>query len=263
MNTRVHPGYRHAGYAHGDYEHYGRAGGPGHRTSPAAGGAVVAVARLVAAPVVGAMLGVGLGAWCRAEAERYSVMGVLADLGAPWIAAAFAAGVVAMVLFPSTTRSTAGHFAAALAGATAGASALVVATVVYYGPARTGGLTFDGALAATAVWSAIGIGVGTVFGAAGALWRSAPAVGGRVACLVIVGTAITAEAFFLLDTAASDALVRRVLVVVAVAGAAIPVLAGLRWQALVGVGAVAMLALPASLVAEALSKAAYYSIAVL
>ncbi|WP_116995891.1 hypothetical protein [Desertimonas flava] len=216
-----------------------------------------------AAIVAGLASGAVLGWWCRASAESRSVSGVLADLGAPWIATAFAAGALARLMSagrrPSDGVSNA--VGSAVAGALAGAICLVVATGVYYGPARTGRLDVSGAGSSTVVWSVVGAGIGVLFGAVGALWWSAPTRRQAAACLVAVGTAITAEAYYLLDSGvASDLLVRNVLVGVAVAGAAVPMLLGLRWHAVAGIGLVALFALPASLAAEVVSIGALDSI---
>ena len=223
------------------------------------------LAWLVALPV-GAVVGVALGWWCRAYAGDLSVNGVLADLGAPWIAAAFVAGAVAAFAAVPVRRATTGAFqvSAALAGSLAGATALVVATVVYYGPARTGHLDVSGAGARTVVWTAVGIVVGVVCGGCGALWRAVSGPAGAAACLVVVGVAITSEAFYLLDAGASnEPLVRSVLVGVAVVGIGLPLLAGPRWQAVVGAVVVIALAIPGSLVAEIVSRGALDSVTLL
>jgi hypothetical protein len=229
-------------------------------------GATRALLVWLAALPVGAVVGVVLGWWCRAYAGALSVNGVLADIGAPWIAAAFVAGAVAALAAVPLRRATTGAFqlSAALAGSLAGATALVVATVVYYGPARTGHLDVSGAGTRTVVWTAIGIVVGVVCGGFGALWRAVSGPTGAAACLVVVGVAITSEAFYLLDAGASnDRLVRSVLVGVAVVGIALPLLAGPRWQAVAGAVVVIALALPGSLVAEIVSRGALDSVTLL
>lgn len=216
-----------------------------------------------AAIVAGVASGAVLGWWCRASVGGHSVAGVLAELGAPWIATAFAAGALGRVMSsgrrPSDGVSNA--VGSAVAGALAGATCLVVATGVYYGPARTGRLDVVGAGSSVVVWSVVGAGVGVLFGALGALWWSSPTRRRAAVCLVAVGTAITGEAYYLLDSGvASDVLVRNVLVCVAVAGAAAPLLLGVRWHAVVGIGLVAVLALPVSLAAEVVSVGALDSI---
>jgi hypothetical protein len=174
------------------------------------------------------------------------VNGALADLGAPWIAAAFVAGAAPMMAADRRVRAQLGS---AFTGALGGSTCLVIATVVYYGPARTGRLDVTGAVGATFVWTIVGVGVGVVVGVLGALWRSAPTITQAAVCLVALGTALASEAYYLLDTGAfPDA--RPVLVLVAMLGAAMPLLLGLRWPALLGVVMVAVLAVPGSLVAE-------------
>ena len=72
--------------------------------------------------------------------------------------------------------------------------------------------------------------------------------GRRSACLVVAGTAVAAEAYYLLD--AGDTGTRSVLVVLAAVGIGLPLLAGRRWAAPVGMVLVAVLAVPGSLLAE-------------
>lgn len=227
---------------------------PAHR---ARSGPPIAAAAL--AVPLGGLVGVALGYWCRGAAGQRSPGGVLADLGAPWILAAFAAGALTMVLAGGRRRGSGLGYqvGAGIAGAVAGATCLTAATIVYYGPARTGRLDVTGAGSATVVWTGVGIAVGVAFGALGAWWRSAPSRWAAAACLVAAGTAITAEAFYLLDAgAAADPLARHVVVLVAAAGIALPLLAGSPGPALAGALAVAVLALPGSLVAEVVWRGA-------
>ncbi len=204
------------------------------------------VLRWLAAPVAGGVVGVVLGYWCRRFAGTGGVNGTLADLGAPWVVAAFTAGAVTML---AADRRWPAQLGAAVAGALAGATSLVVATLVYYGPAQTGRLDLPDARGVTLVWSIVGVGVGVVIGAAGALWRAAPNGLQATACLVVVGTAVTSEAYYLLDTGGVvDG--RAVLIAVAAAGIGLPLLRGLRWGALLGLVLVAIAAVPGSLLAE-------------
>lgn len=193
-----------------------------------------------------------------------SVNGALSDLGAPWIAAAFVAGAVGGSLVPrqADDRLVGRARPAAIVGAITGATCLVVATIVYYGPARTGSLDVSGAGSSTAVWTGIGVSVGVAFGAIGALWRTARGMSVRLACLVAFGTALTAEAYFLIDigAAGNESVARHVLDAVAIAGLAAPLLLGFRWQAVAGIALVAVLAAPGSLAAELLSRLAVGSI---
>src|SRR6478735_5683143 len=148
---------------------------------------VPTVLRLLAAPIVGGAVGVVLGYWCQRVAGTGGVAGTLAELGAPWILAAFVAGALPMIAADRRPRAQLG---AGVVGALAGATSLVVATVVYYGPARTGRLDVPDARGITAMWAVVGIAVGVVIGAAGALWRSAPSAAQAVGCLVVAGTAV-------------------------------------------------------------------------
>lgn len=233
------------------------------RQQAAAGHAPPVVLAWTTAIVVGGVTGSVLGWWSRASVGSRSTAGVLAELGAPWIAMAFATGALAR-LSSSGRRPNDGvsnAVGSAVVGALAGAVCLVAATIVYYGPARTGRLDVAGAGSSAAVWAFVGSGIGVLFGALGALWWSAPTRRQAAACLVAVGTAITAEAYYLLDSGvAADPLVRNVLVGVAVAGAAVPLLLGLRWPAIAGIGLVGVLAVPVSLAAEVVSVGALDSI---
>src|SRR6187397_1246086 len=58
---------------------------------------VPTVLRVLAAPVVGGAVGVVLGYWCERVAGTGGVAGTLAELGAPWILAAFVAGALPMI----------------------------------------------------------------------------------------------------------------------------------------------------------------------
>lgn len=219
---------------------------------------VPTVLRLLAAPIVGGAMGVVLGYWCQRVAGTGGVAGTLAELGAPWILAAFVAGALPMIAADRRPRAQPG---AGVVGALAGATSLVVATVVYYGPARTGRLDVPDARGITAMWAVVGIAVGVVIGAAGALWRSAPNAAQAVGCLVVAGTAVAAEAYYLLDTGDTGA--RSVLVVLAAVGIGLPLLAGRRWAAPVGMVLVAMLAVPGSLVAEVVWRGSAEGVALL
>ena len=211
--------------------------------------------RLLAAPVVGGAVGVVLGYWCQRVAGTGGAAGTLAELGAPWILAAFVAGALPMIAADRRPRA---QFGAGLVGALAGATSLVIATVVYYGPARTGRLDVPDARGVTAMWAIVGIAVGVVIGAAGALWRSAPNALQAVGCLVVAGTAVAAEAYYLRDTGA-----RSVLVVLAAVGIGLPLLAGRRWAAPVGMVLVAVLAAPGSLLAEVVWRGSAEGVALL
>lgn len=211
---------------------------------------VSTVGALMLALPVGVACGVALGWWCRRSIGQVGVSGVLAEVGAPWILTAFIAG--ALVLAVTTGRASASPLTAVVAGAVAGASALVVATVIYYGPARTGRLDLDvtGAGSRTAVWAVAGFGVGVLCGALGGLWWSARSRAVALVCAVLVGTALTSEAYYLLDAGMVNSSARGVFVALAVVGIALPLVNGLRWSTVAAMAAVAVLAFPGSLVAE-------------
>jgi hypothetical protein len=156
----------------------------------------------------GLAFGVLLGCWCRAFANTSSVNGVLADLAAPWVAAAFLSGVIVARPPGEPGRRIPRPTSAAFAGAIAGSVCLVVATIVYYGPARTGGLDFGGAALRTAFWTVAGIVAGVVFGVAGAVWRTASSSRLRAVCVVGFGAIVVGEVGFLVvaGTARYDAL---------------------------------------------------------
>jgi hypothetical protein len=151
----------------------------------------------------GLAFGVLLGCWCRAFADASSVNGVLADLAAPWVAAAFVSGVIVAPLPGEPERRIPRPTSAAFAGAIAGSVCLVVATIVYYGPARTGGLDFGGATFRTAFWTVAGIVTGVVFGAAGAVWRTASSGRLRAVCVVGFGATVVGEVGFLVIAGAT------------------------------------------------------------
>jgi hypothetical protein len=160
-------------------------------------GAGPRVERLLGAVAWGLAFGVLLGCWCRVFASSSSINGVLADLAAPWVAAAFLSGVMVARRPGESERRVSRPISAAIAGAIAGTVCLVVATIVYYGPARTGGFDFDGAVLRTAFWIVAGTVAGVVFGAAGAVWRSASSPRLRAVSVVGFGAIVAGEAGFL------------------------------------------------------------------
>ena len=139
--------------------------------------------------------------------------GVLANLAAPWIAAAFVSGAIVARPPGDSQMRVARPIGAAILGATAGTVCLVVATIVYYGPARTGGFDFSGAIVRTAFWTVAGIAAGVVFGAAGAVWRTASSPRLRAISVVSLGSVVVGEAAFLVLVGATkyDALALSVL----------------------------------------------------
>ena len=194
----------------------------------------------------GLAFGVLLGCWCRVFAHSSSVNGVLANLASPWVAAAFASGAVAAARPSATTRRVPRPVPEAVTGAVAGTICLVVATIVYYGPARTGGFDFSGAVFRTAFWTAAGVAAGVLFGAAGAVWRAASNPRLRAVGSVAFGAIVVAEAAFLVVAGATkyDAFSWPVLVAVAAIGLAIPLLLGPAEEAPKAVGWVVVCAVP-------------------
>ena len=131
------------------------------------------------------VVGTALGLWCRAWAEGSGgrAGAVLADLGAPWVLAAFAAG--AAVAGRHRAAAALDRSSGILAGGLAGGGALTVASLVYY----------DGSTGPRAVlWMALGLVVGGLAGGAGASWAMWPrSVAGATAATAL-GLALAAEA---------------------------------------------------------------------
>lgn len=134
-------------------------------------------------------LGLLLGTWCRSFVEgsggRFGA--VLAELGAPWVVVAFAAGALVATPRPSDPWV---ERAGVLLGAVAGAAAMVVASFTYYGDASSPSAVF---------WATAGLMVGGPAGLAGAAWRSRP--GGAVEAVAagMLGLALVAEGVGRLD----------------------------------------------------------------
>jgi hypothetical protein len=202
--------------------------------------------RLLLAAGCGLAFGVLLGCWCRVFAHSSSVSGVLANLASPWVAAAFASGAVAAARPSGSEGRVARPVPEAIAGAIAGTICLVVATIVYYGPARTGGFDFSGAVFRTVFWTVAGVAAGVVFGAAGAVWRAASNPRLRAVCSVAFGAIVVGEAAFLVVAGATkyEAFAWPVLLAVAAVGLATPLLLGPADEAPKAVGWVVVLAVP-------------------
>lgn len=212
------------------------------------------------------MIGIVLGWWCRSFAYSTSINGVLANLGAPWVVAAFIAGAIVSRSGASRTDGRVRpHVGAGFAGALAGIVCLVAATVVYYGPARTGSFDFHGAAVRTVFWTMVSVAAGAVFGAAGALWRVSSSDTVRATSLVGLGTVIAGEAGYLIAVGATghDTFALNVVLVVAVAGMCIPLLLGRRRITPLCVALVPVLAVPATIAAGALAVAAVAIVRVL
>ena len=141
-----------------------------------------------AAFCVGA-LGLALGVWCRSFIEGTGgAFGVsLAQLGAPWVLVAFAAGALVVVhRSPDPALERAGL----VLGALAGAGTMVVASFAYYGEASSTSAVF---------WAVAGLFVGGAAGLSGAAWRARPGGVVEVVAAGAVGLALVAEGIGRLD----------------------------------------------------------------
>jgi len=159
-------------------------------TSPAAAATRTAPAQTAATDVVRAaavalVIGTALGLWCRAGADGPSgtIGAVLADLGAPWVLAAFAAG--AAVAGRQRPAAALDRSSGVVGGGLAGGGALAVASLVYY----------DGSTGPRAVlWMAIGLVVGGLAGGAGASWVMWRGSAVEATAATALGLALAAEA---------------------------------------------------------------------
>jgi hypothetical protein len=206
-------------------------------SAPALGPAEEAV-RALAVPVV---LGSLLGLWCRSWTlgSGGAAGAVLADLGAPWILAAFAVGV--LVVTPRPGRPAVEVAGVALAGM-AGAATLALASFVYY----------DGSIGPRAVlWAAIGLVVGSLAATAGATWRLRPESAVGVMAAGALGLTFAAEGVARLSGGLwmdAGPVARVTVLAVTAAGVATPlILARGRAAGLVASLAVVVLALPVAL----------------
>jgi hypothetical protein len=213
---------------------------------PGAGVTTPDLGRVLLSVGCGLAFGVLLGCWCRVFAHASSVNGVLANLASPWVAAAFASGAVAASRRRGVERRVARPVPEAVVGAVAGTVCLVAATIVYYGPARTGGFDFSGAVFRTVFWIVAGIAAGALFGAAGAIWRAAANPRLRAVGSVAFGAIVVGEAAFLVVAGATkyDAFAWPVLLAVAAVGLAIALVLGPADEAPKAVGWVVVLAVP-------------------
>jgi hypothetical protein len=135
------------------------------------------------AAVAALVVGMALGLWCRAwtDGSGGPIGAVLADLGAPWVLAAFATGAAVA----GTHRTSAlDRSSGALAGGLAGGGALAVASLVYY----------DGSTGPRAVlWMGLGLLVGGLAGGAGAAWAMWRRVAAGATAATALGLALAAE----------------------------------------------------------------------
>jgi hypothetical protein len=127
--------------------------------------------------------GVALGVWCRSFVEGAAgAFGVsVAELGAPWVVAAFAVGAVVAV---HPVDDPPPELARLGLGAAAGAAAMVVASFVYYGNTSSTSAVF---------WAAVGVIVGGAAGAAGAAWRVHRDDAVQALAAGVLGLALVAE----------------------------------------------------------------------
>ena len=149
-----------------------------------------AIPRLVGrAAVCTGLLGLALGLWCRSFSEGSGgPLGVgLAQLGAPWVLVAFAAG--ALVADERSADPVIERAAVALGGL-AGAGTMVVASFSYYGDASSPSAVF---------WAAVGLVVGGAAGLAGAAWRARPGSVVEATAAGALGLALVAEGIGRLD----------------------------------------------------------------
>ena len=157
--------------------------------TPSRASAEVGILSLVGRAVVWTgLFGLALGISCRSFSEGSAgPVGIsLAQLGAPWVLVAFAAGV----LVAERSADPAIERAALVLGGLAGAGTMVVASVSYYGDASSRSAVF---------WAAAGLVVGGAAGLAGAAWRARPgSVVGAMAAGAL-GLALVAEGIGRLD----------------------------------------------------------------
>lgn len=161
---------------------------PASPTADAAPAATTARTQIVAADVgraagIAVVVGAVLGVWCRAWSDGAAglVGDVVADLGAPWILAAFASGVAVAGRHrvAALDRSS-----GVLAGGLAGGGALAVASLVYY----------DGSTGPRAVfWIGLGLVVGGLAGGAGAAWAIWPRSAAGAAAATALGLSLATE----------------------------------------------------------------------
>jgi hypothetical protein len=137
--------------------------------------------------------GIMLGYSCRELADAGTTRaGWLADLASPWIVAAFTVGLLAASVQPVARDRESRLVRSTVAGAVSGAIALLVATIAYYGLARTGGLDFGEAGDKVEFWSVVGLAAGATFGGAGAISRTATGVS-RLLSVGVLLTMVFAE----------------------------------------------------------------------
>ena len=193
--------------------------------------------RAAVAAIVG---GVAIGLVGRASVQSTEVVAWLSRLGAPWLLTAFLVGA-----WVGSRRHA----------AVAGGAALAIGTAVYYFifhfVEQRIGLGY--AVVVGTAWALVGLGIGGVFGYAGAAWR-APERWTRIVSMALLGGALIGEAVLLM-TRWDDPTAHAILVVELAIGALIPFVASRRreWPAALALG---MSFAVAAVVLEAYARAA-------
>ena len=177
--------------------------------------------RAVLAAIAG---GVAIGLIGRASVQTTEVVAWTSRLGAPWLMTAFAVGAVV---------------ADRRRGALAGGAALAIGTAVYYAVfhfvEQRIGLGY--AVVVGGAWAAVGVGIGAVFGYAGAAWRAPGERWARVIATAALGGALIGEAVLLM-TRWDDPTAHAILTAELAIGALIPFVAARRrdWPAALALG---------------------------
>ena len=157
---------------------------PGAATSTTTAPLQTVAADVVHAAAVALVVGTVLGLWCRAWTDGAAgpVGAALADLGAPWVLAAFTAG--AALAGRQRAAAALDRSSGIFGGGFAGGGALAVASLVYY----------DGSTGPRAVlWMALGLVVGGLAGGSGAAWAMWPRSATGAMAATALGLALAAE----------------------------------------------------------------------
>ncbi len=159
----------------------------------------------------------------RASVQSTEVVAWLSRLGAPWLLTAFLVGAVV-----GERRR----------GAIAGGMALAIGTAVYYAVfhfvEHRIGLSY--AVVVGFSWAVVGLGIGGVFGYAGAAWRARERWA-RIVSMSALGGALIGESLLLM-TRWDDPTAHAILLAELVVGALIPFVAARRreWPAALALG---------------------------
>jgi hypothetical protein len=167
--------------------------------------------------------GVAIGLVGRASVQSTEVVAWISRLGAPWLLTAFLVGAVV----GSRRR-----------GAVAGGLALALGTAVYYFVfhfvEHRIGLGY--AVVVGSAWAVVGVGIGGVFGYAGAAWRARDRWA-RIVSMAALGGALIGESLLLM-TRWDDPTAHGILLGELVVGALLPFVASRRreWPAALALG---------------------------